>query len=113
MFSVLLANQVLYVRLRGDKEKDWRENAVLRVQANFVENVPIALILLFLLEYSDLQDYFIHSFGILLVIFRLLHAIGMSRNPGANYPRLIGAQGTFLLISIMGFAAIIIGVSNI
>jgi len=48
-----------------------------------------------------------------LVIFRLLHAIGMSRNPGANYPRLIGAQGTFLLISIMGFAAIIIGVSNI
>ena len=113
LFSVLLANQVLYVRLRGDKEKDWRENAVLRVQANFVENVPIALILLFLLEYSDLQDYFIHSFGILLVIFRLLHAIGMSRNPGANYPRLIGAQGTFLLISIMGFAAIIIAVSNI
>ena len=49
LISVLLANQVLYVRLRGDKEKDWRENAVLRVQANFVENVPIALILLFLL----------------------------------------------------------------
>ena len=36
----------------------------------------------------------------------MLHAWGMSRNEGANYPRLIGAQGTFLLLSIMGMAAI-------
>ena len=51
--------------------------------------------------------------GGLLVIFRVLHAWGMSRRPGANYPRLIGAQGTFLLMSIMGFTAIVIGVSNL
>ena len=98
--------------MRGDKEEKWRGDAVLRVQANFIENVPLALILLFILEYVNLQNYLIHLMGILLTIFRLLHAIGMSNNPGANYPRLIGAQGTFLLISVMGFMSIIIGVSN-
>jgi hypothetical protein len=30
----------------------------------------------------------------------------MSRNAGANYPRLIGAQGTFLLLSVLGVSAI-------
>ena len=31
LMSVFLANQVLYVRLRGDKEEKWRGDAVLRV----------------------------------------------------------------------------------
>ena len=35
LLSVLLANQVLYVRLRGDKEPEWRDNTVQRVQSNF------------------------------------------------------------------------------
>ena len=29
LLSVLLANQVLYVRLRGDKEESWRADSVL------------------------------------------------------------------------------------
>ena len=45
LLSILLANQVLYVRLRGDKEPDWKENTVQRVQSNFVENVPLSLLL--------------------------------------------------------------------
>ena len=53
LLSVLLANQVLYVRLRGGKEEKWRSNATERVQANFVENVPLALIILFIFEYSS------------------------------------------------------------
>ena len=111
LLSVLLANQVLYVRLRGGKE----ENGGLmprRVQANFVENVPLALIILFIFEYSSSSNNLIHIFGILLVLFRLLHAWGMSKNEGANYPRLIGAQGTFLLISVMSFASIILHFNN-
>jgi uncharacterized membrane protein YecN with MAPEG domain len=46
LLSVLLANQVLYVRLRGDKEPEWRDNTVQRVQSNFIENVPLSLFLL-------------------------------------------------------------------
>ena len=112
LLSVLLANQVLYVRLRGGKEEKWRSNATERVQANFVENVPLALIILFIFEYSSSSNNLIHIFGILLVLFILLHAWGMSKNEGANYPRLIGAQGTFLLISVMSFASIILYFNN-
>ncbi len=106
VFAVLLANHVLYVRLRTASQPKWRPDAVLRVQANFVENVPIALILLLLLELNGTVSSVLHGFGISLVVLRLLHAWGLSMNEGANYPRLIGAQGTFLLLSIMGVALI-------
>ena len=112
LLSVLLANQVLYVRLR-DKEPEWRDNTVQRVQSNFVENVPLSLFLLFLIEISGVHPHIVHTMGGLLVIFRVLHAWGMSRSPGANYPRLIGAQGTFLLMSIMGFTAIVISILSL
>ena len=113
LLSVLLANQVLYVRLRGDKEPEWRDNIVQRVQSNFVENVPLSIFLLFLIEISGVHPHIVHTMGGLLVIFRVLHAWGMSRSPGANYPRLIGAQGTFLVMSIMGFTAIVISILSL
>jgi hypothetical protein len=106
VFAVLLANHVLYVRLRTASQPKWRPDAVLRVQANFVENVPLALILLLLLELNGTPPEILHGFGISLVILRVLHAWGLSRNEGANYPRLIGAQGTFMLLSVMGVALI-------
>lgn len=106
MLAVLLANNVLYVRLRGDREPSWRAEATLRVQANFVENVPLALVLLALLEHSGIGVVATHMLGTTLVIVRLLHAWGLGTYEGANYPRLIGAQGTFLLVSIMAVAAI-------
>ncbi len=106
LLAVALANQVLYVRLRGDRMPEWKPDTTLRVQANFVENVPLALVLLFLLETGGLPAAAIHVLGGALVGLRLLHAWGMSRDPGANYPRLIGAQGTFLLLSIMSVACL-------
>ena len=45
VLAVLLANHVLYVRLRSASQPKWRPDAVLRVQANFVENVPLARLL--------------------------------------------------------------------
>lgn len=106
LLSVLLANQVLYVRLRGGREPAWRAEAVQRVQANFVENVPLALVLLYLVEAAGAGRMAVHVLGALLFVCRVLHAWGMSRNAGANYPRLIGAQGTFLLLSVLGFTAL-------
>jgi uncharacterized protein len=106
LLAVLLANLVLYVRLRANQQPAWRADATLRVQGNFVENVPIALILLYLLETAGTAPTALHSMGAALVVFRLLHAWGLARYPGANYPRLIGAQGTFLLLSIMSVAAV-------
>lgn len=106
LLAVLLANNVLYVRLRSATQPKWRPDAALRVQANFVENVPLALLLLLALELRGLSAPVLHAFGASLAACRVLHAFGLGAYEGANYPRLIGAQGTFLLISIMAVALI-------
>ncbi len=112
LMSVFLANQVLHARLRPGKAPQWRARATERVQANFVENVPLALVLLYLLEVGGAPAAAVHLFGCALVALRVLHAWGMSANEGANYPRLIGAQGTFLLLSVMGMAALYLWLVN-
>ena len=108
LFAVFLANFVLYIRLRSDKVPDWQPDAVLRVQANFVENVPLALLLLFLIDVQGAPSQLIHFFGSALFLSRIMHAYGLGRIEGANYPRLIGAQGTFLIISILSFVCVAI-----
>lgn len=107
LLSVLLANHVLKVRVNARDYPEWKGNATLRSQANFVENVPLAVVLLYLLEVSGIGSVAVHAFGSLLLILRVLHALGLSGNEGANYPRLIGAQGTFLLVSVMAMTAVV------
>jgi uncharacterized membrane protein YecN with MAPEG domain len=106
LLAVVLANFVLYIRLRGDKKPQWQAEAAARVQANFVENVPIALLVLLVLEIQGTPDQILHACGMTLFVLRLLHAFGLGTYEGANYPRLIGAQGTFVLISMMAIGAI-------
>jgi hypothetical protein len=106
LLAVLLANHVLYVRLRAAVQPKWKPDAALRVQANFVENVPLALVLLLALELQGASAGALHAFGAGLVVCRLLHAFGLGTYEGANYPRLIGAQGTFLLLSILSVALV-------
>ena len=106
LLAVLLANHVLYARLRAQALPEWQPPAAERVQANFVENVPLALVLLYLVEVAGAPGAFIHICGITLVGMRVLHAWGLARYPGANYPRLIGAQGTFVLISVLAMMAL-------
>lgn len=106
LMAVLLANFVLYARLRTGKVPDWQPDAALRVQANFIENVPMALLLLLVLEIQGAPVGVLHACGLTLFVLRLLHAFGLGTYPGANYPRLIGAQGTFVLVAAMAIASI-------
>ena len=106
LLLVGLAIQVSWANVNAAKLPDWKPKTVLRVQANFVENVPIALILLFMVEMSGMPPLWVHTLGTTLVIARLAHAWGLSTNPGATYARLFGAQTTFLLLSIMSVAGI-------
>jgi uncharacterized membrane protein YecN with MAPEG domain len=107
LMSVALANLVLYARVRPG-QPEWRGDATLRVQANFVENVPLALVVMYAVELTGVAGTAIHGFGVSLLVLRVLHVWGLDRAPGANvnYPRLIGAQGTFVLLSIMSVTAV-------
>ena len=73
-----------------------------RVQGNFLEYVPLALILLGLIELGGAPDAVVHGLGGTLVVARLLHAWGLGSTAAANYPRMIGALLTFLVLAMLG-----------
>jgi uncharacterized membrane protein YecN with MAPEG domain len=69
-----------------------------RVQANFVEYVPFAVLLLVLAELTGLPGPAVHGAGIVLVASRVLHAVGLARTPGVSFGRFYGTVGTWLTI---------------
>ena len=71
----------------------------MRTQANFAEYVPLMLVLMALLEGADANRLVLAVSGTLLILFRVLHYMGMPRR-APNAFRGIGAGGTvFLLIA--------------
>ena len=94
--QVVLARRRFRVRL-GHGSDDGMQQAV-RVQANFTEYVPFAVLLLVLAEITGLPTAAVHGAGILLVVSRLLHAWGLSHSPGRTFGRFYGTAGTWLVI---------------
>lgn len=72
-----------------------------RAHGNAAEYVPLALILLLVLELNQTLPMLLHVFGIVLVIARVAHAIGLSQTPGVSAGRAIGAGLTLLVILAM------------
>jgi uncharacterized membrane protein YecN with MAPEG domain len=70
--------------------------ARMRAHANFTEYVPIALILMALLESGGADSRILWLLGIALVIGRLLHPFGMER-PSPNPFRITGILLTYLV----------------
>lgn len=70
-----------------------------RVQANFTEYVPMALILLGCLEIQQFSGYLVHGLGLTLVVARLAHAVGMSRESEDFRFRVSGMAATFFVLS--------------
>lgn len=74
----------------------------IRVQGNFAEYVPLALILLGLAEGLHAPDLLLHLLGITLLIGRLSHAFGVSRSNEQFAFRLTGMA--FTLTMLIGVA---------
>lgn len=69
-----------------------------RAHGNFIESVPMALVLLYILEQSGTREIYVHAFGVVLVISRVAHAYGMSTTSGRSVGRFYGSIGTLLVI---------------
>ena len=68
----------------------------IRTHANAVEYIPIALLLLLMLELNGAPNILIHVLGITLLIGRIIHAMGL---PAKNLPkRVLGMQITIYLL---------------
>lgn len=68
-----------------------------RVHQNFLEYVPLILILFGLLEVSGVSRMFLYVMGDLLIVARIAHAIGLRHDNIQHIGRLIGAGGTALI----------------
>ena len=65
-------------------------------QSNAIEYLPIALILLFYLEYNGASNWMIHLGGIALVAGRVIHARGLLRSNMRR--RVLGMQVTIYVM---------------
>ena len=78
----------------------------IRRHQNFVEYVPLALILIGVLELNGSSPTFLHGLGVALVIARVAHAKGLFYDNIRHPLRAIGAAGTALITVVAGIAAI-------
>ena len=82
----------------------------IRVHGNFIEYVPLILILLLLLELGGLAPLWVHLMGIALTLGRILHAWGLSTDPGESFGRAAGTTLTWLTLLVAAALCIIRGV---
>lgn len=80
----------------------------MRRHANFIEFVPLALVLIALLEFNGVSSTAIHLLGGGLVVFRICHAIGIKADTIESPLRGIGAAGSTLVILVASVWAIVI-----
>lgn len=67
----------------------------MRRQTNFVEYVPLALLLIALVELNGGAKTLIHGLGAVLVAARIIHPFGLDAKKMNTLPRFIGTLGTF------------------
>lgn len=108
LLLILLSHRVILQRKRLDvalgDDGEPRIRRAMRVQANFVEYAPVALILLALAELQGHAFWLLHGLGLLLVGGRLLHAFGVAREPENFRFRVAGMTLTFSAIAIASLA---------
>ncbi len=104
LWLLYLSNQCVRLRLSekvdiGTGNSKALERAV-RAQANFTEYVPIALLLIAMLELNQAPTLLLYCLAGALVLGRVLHATGFVRAKGPNLGRFIGTLSTWLVILI-------------
>ena len=79
----------------------------MRRHANFIEFVPLILILMGILEINGVSSTAIHVMGAGLVVARICHAVGIKADTMQSLPRGIGAGGSTLIMLVASVWAII------
>ena len=98
LISIVLANGAGQTRARlgislGDGGNTQLIAAVRR-HANFVEFVPLIVVMLAMLELNHLNKWWIHGLGAAIVVARILHPLGISTDQMSSPFRMIGSMMT-------------------
>lgn len=78
----------------------------IRRHANFVEHVPLALLLIACLELNGAGHGLLHGLGAALLIARVVHPFGLNYDVMRKPLRGIGAAGTSIVILIASIALV-------
>ena len=108
---VVLASRVVRVRQTTAIGLGDGSNAVLlrriRIHGNAVENIPIGLLLMLILEVNGASAILLHGLGLSLTLGRFAHAQGLSGSPGASAGRVAGTTLSWISIAVGAVAAIV------
>jgi uncharacterized membrane protein YecN with MAPEG domain len=107
---IVLSLRVSFVRrdariALGDGNNETLQRRI-RAHGNFVEFVPIALILLALAEHTGMGSLFIHLFGLVLLGGRISHAYGICQANEVFIFRMFGTIATLAVIGILSLYCI-------
>ena len=107
VLSMLVIRQRVRAKVYSFDGGDPQLGQAIRVQGNLTEHLPLALILMAVVEINGASDIFLHIGGSALLVARLLHAYGLSKTSGVSAERFIGTIGTFILIAVAAIYAVI------
>ena len=93
----------------GDGGQETLARAV-RAHANCSENVPIALILIGVLELMAAPLWLLHALGIALTLGRIAHPIGLYRSSGASPARFLGTSLSWSAIGVGALGCLYYGI---
>lgn len=102
LMAVVLSMMVSSARRRSDISILHRDDAVLAVRirrhGNFIENVPLLIILMGLLEAQGASPTWLHAMGVAVVGLRVAHVFGLHAEKVISVPRFVAALGTHLVM---------------
>lgn len=98
--TVLRARKKIEFFDGGDKEL----GRAIRVQGNFVEYVPLALMLLGMIEWMGTKPWVVYVLGVALVVARIVHAWGLYSS--VFNARVVGTSLNWLVLAVGGLLAL-------
>lgn len=114
IFALLYVGlSIRVIALRGGKRVslgsggDPTLERAIRIHANFIEYVPLALILLIAMEMQQNSRYLLHILCLVLLVARICHFLALSRENTANPLRGAGVGLTILVLVVAAIALII------
>src|ERR1700722_1565688 len=109
LLLVVLSFNVMHNWVRVTGQGQATDRAMRRAEkllSSFVEYVPMGVIVLALIELNGPPAVVLHSLGPMLVTGRILHAYGSNEMRGAGLMRFVGAQLTFLMLTVASMACL-------
>ncbi len=109
LLIALSANVIAFRRKNrvalGDAGNKILQNRI-RAQANFIEYVPMALVLMLMAELGGTQAVWLHGVGLCLVVGRMVHAYHLTYAPVKYVLRTVGIILTFFALAAAAILAL-------